>query len=149
PPPRARACAQGGRCRTSDPEAPSGCLSLASAGRRQPAAVPYAIAAGAFALYAALAVVRHQRLETGFDLGLFEQAVRAYARLQPPVVPLKGPGVLALGDHFHPIVAALAPLYRLLPGPVTLLIAQSALLALSVVPVTRLAERRLGRAAGA
>src|SRR5262245_4705092 len=110
--------------------------------------LPAGIAAGAFALYAAASVTRHERLETGFDLGVFEQAVRSYAQLRAPVATLKGPGVDLLGDHFHPILATLAPLYRLFPGPSTLLLAQAALLAFSAVPVTRVAMRRLGPAAG-
>src|SRR5215471_10992395 len=114
-----------------------------------PKPLPYVLAAGAFLLYAALGLGRHERLETGFDLGVFEQAVRAYAQLRPPIAALKGPGVDLLGDHFHPILVVLAPAYRLFPGPDTLLVAQAALLASSVVPVARLAGRRLGAAAGA
>ncbi|MGW5422635.1 DUF2079 domain-containing protein [Streptomyces sp. NPDC003943] len=81
---------------------------------------------------------------TGYDLGIFEQAVRAYAELRAPVVPLRGEGFNLLGDHFHPLLAALAPLYRLFPSPLTLLVAQSALLALGAVPLTRWAVRAVG-----
>ncbi|MGW0706056.1 DUF2079 domain-containing protein [Streptomyces sp. NPDC002643] len=83
-----------------------------------------------------------------WDLGIFEQAVRAYAHLQAPIVDLKGPGFNVLGDHFSPVTALLAPFYRLFPSPVTLLVAQAALFALSAVPVTRAATRALGRARG-
>ncbi|MGW4160705.1 DUF2079 domain-containing protein [Streptomyces sp. NPDC004788] len=81
---------------------------------------------------------------TGYDLGIFEQAVRAYAELRAPVVPLRGEGFDLLGDHFHPLLAVLAPLYRLFPSPLTLLVAQSALLALGAVPLTRWAVRAVG-----
>ncbi|WP_405792708.1 DUF2079 domain-containing protein [Streptomyces sp. NBC_00029] len=83
-----------------------------------------------------------------WDLGIFEQAIRAYAHLQEPVVDLKGPGANILGDHFSPIIALVAPVYRVFPGPVTLLVVQAALFALSAVPVTRAAVRILGRARG-
>src|SRR5690348_8114892 len=108
--------------------------------------MPYALALVFFAGYATLSVLRHMRLRsTGYDLGIFEQAVRGYANGGPPVADLKGPGFDLLGDHFHPILALLAPAYRVFPGPVTLLVAQAALLAVSVVPVTRLALDRFGR----
>ncbi|MFF9911951.1 DUF2079 domain-containing protein [Streptomyces sp. NPDC013457] len=112
---------------------------------RRPAVLPWAWAAGLCLLYATVAVRRHQLLRTtGYDLGIFEQAVRAYAELRAPVVPLRGPGFHLLGDHFHPLLAALAPFYRLWPSPLCLLVAQSALLALAVVPLARWARRALG-----
>ncbi|MER5732471.1 DUF2079 domain-containing protein [Streptomyces sp. NPDC002138] len=110
---------------------------------------PQLLAAVLFAAYALLSVLRYERLETmSWDLGIFEQAVRAYAHLRAPVVELKGPGANILGDHFSPVTALLAPFYRLWPTPVTLLVAQAALFALSAVPVTRAAVRLLGRARG-
>ncbi|MFD8481767.1 DUF2079 domain-containing protein [Kitasatospora sp. NPDC059673] len=97
----------------------------------------------------ALSVPRHWRMQTsGFDLGIFEEAVRGYAYLERPVVTLKGAGFVQLGDHFSPALAVLAPFYRLWPAPETLLVAQSLLFALSVVPVTGLAVQWLGRARG-
>ncbi|MFF0437660.1 DUF2079 domain-containing protein [Streptomyces sp. NPDC004327] len=88
---------------------------------------------------------RHQLMRTtGYDLGIFEQAVRAYAELRAPVVPLRGEDFNLLGDHFHPLLAVLAPLYRLFPSPLTLLVAQSALLALGAVPLIRWAVRAVG-----
>ncbi|GGK27668.1 hypothetical protein GCM10010124_20320 [Pilimelia terevasa] len=109
------------------------------------------IVAGAVApLYAAISLLRHAQLQsTGFDLGIFTQAVRGYAELRAPVAELKGPGYHLLGDHFHPVLAVLAPFYRLFPDPRTLLVAQALLLALSVVPVTRWAVDRLGAGPGA
>ncbi|MFF7458011.1 DUF2079 domain-containing protein [Kitasatospora sp. NPDC008115] len=95
--------------------------------------------AGVFAvLYSCVAVNRHRRILTqAYDLGIFEQAVRGYAHGEAPVVLLKGPGYHLLGDHFHPVLVVLAPLYRAFPGAVTLLIAQAVLMALAVVPLSR------------
>jgi len=47
----------------------------------------------------------------GYDLGIFDQAVRRYAHFQAPIVTLKGDDFNILGDHFHPIIALWAPLY--------------------------------------
>ncbi|GAA3391491.1 DUF2079 domain-containing protein [Streptomyces roseoviridis] len=108
--------------------------------------LPWAWAAALCLLYATVAVRRHLLLRTtGYDLGIFEQAVRAYAELRAPVVPLRGEGFNLLGDHFHPLLAVLAPLYRLATSPLTLLVAQSALLALAAVPLVRWALRAVGR----
>ncbi|MET9801453.1 DUF2079 domain-containing protein [Streptomyces sp. NPDC006368] len=111
---------------------------------------PYVLASALFAAYTALSVLRHRRMGTrSWDLGIFEQAIRGYAHLRAPVADLKGPGTNILGDHFSPVTALLAPAYRLFPTPVTLLVAQAALLALAAIPVTRAATRLLGRASGA
>ena len=109
------------------------------------AALPWVMAVLLFAVYAAVSVRLHQRMLTsGFDLGIFEQTVRSWAHGQLPVVELKGPGFSELGDHFSPILAALAPFYRLWPSPYTLLFAQAALLAVAVAPLARWALDALG-----
>lgn len=108
---------------------------------------PWAAGAVLFAVYAAVSVRDHQRMmTTGFDLGIFEQAVRSYAHGHLPVSELKGPGFPLLGDHFSPILATLAPCYRLWPSPMVLLLAQAALCALAVVPLAFWAQRTAGRA---
>ena len=62
-------------------------------------------------------------------------------------MPLKAPGYNLLGDHFHPLIAVLAPLYWIWDDPRMLLLAQAALFAASMVPVARFAERRRPAAA--
>ncbi|MET8852062.1 DUF2079 domain-containing protein [Amycolatopsis sp. NPDC004625] len=114
------------------------------------ARVPCALAAVFGVAYAVVSVSRYRAFGTmSYDLGIFEQVVRAYAHLGAPVADLKGAGFVIFGDHFSPVTALLAPLYRLAPTPVTLLVAQSALFAVSVVPVTRAAGRLLGPGRGA
>src|ERR1700742_1100063 len=104
-------------------------------------ALRWAMAAGLFAIYAKLALLNQARLHTtGFDLGIFEQAVRSYAHGHLPVAELKGPGFPLLGDHFSPVLAVLAPVYRVFPGAGTLLVAQAALLAVAVVPLVGWAQ---------
>ena len=98
------------------------------------------------ALYSTLAI-RHQiTVQTGgYDLGIFEQAIRNYAALRPPIAVLKGQGFNLLGDHFHPILVTLAPFYAVFSTPITLLVAQAFLLALAVWPLVTWAGRSLGR----
>jgi uncharacterized membrane protein len=103
------------------------------------------VAAG-FVVYAGYALSRHaQYLTAGYDLGIFDQAVRAYSHFQAPIAPLKGIGYSVLGDHFHPILVALVPLYWVWSDPRVLLLAQAALIAISAIPLMRFAERRFGR----
>jgi len=75
------------------------------------AAMPYLLAAALFLAYACWSIHRHLRLRTsGYDLGIFEQAIRGYAHLGAPDSTIKAPGFNLLGDHFHPILVVLAPL---------------------------------------
>jgi hypothetical protein len=60
------------------------------------------------------------------------------------MVPLKGAGYNIFGDHFHPIIAVLAPLYWIWDNVGMLLIAQAVLTAASVPVVYRFARRRAG-----
>ncbi|MET9418941.1 DUF2079 domain-containing protein, partial [Streptomyces klenkii] len=136
--------------------APGGPAAEAAPGARPRAAAlraprwdPYWLAGALLVLYTTLSLCRHRRMLTmSWDLGIFEQAVRGYAHFQAPIADLKGPGTNILGDHFSPVTALLAPLYRLFPTPVTLLVAQAALFALSAIPVARLAAGLLGRKRG-
>lgn len=120
-----------------------------TASNRAATTCAWVLAAVFFTLYAALSV-RDQQLQrtSGFDLGIFDEAVRAYAHGQLPIVALKGPDFDLLGDHFSPIWATLAPIYRLFPTVYTLLLAQAALMALGVVPLVRWAGREVGIGAG-
>jgi uncharacterized membrane protein len=85
-----------------------------------------------------------QYLGSGYDLGIFDQAVRAYADLRAPITPLKAPDFNILGDHFHPILALLAPAYWVWDDPGVLLIAQDVLVAVSIPVVYRFTRRRTG-----
>jgi uncharacterized membrane protein len=139
-------CRLGGMTQVTEPAAPA---AAAPARRTGPGLLPYGFAVVFGAVYTAYSLLRHARLgSAAFDLGIFDQAVRAYSRLKAPIVPLKGPGYNLLGDHFHPVLAVLAPFYRLWPDARLLLVAQALLLAASIVPIGRLAVTRLGRAAG-
>ncbi|GAA1399046.1 DUF2079 domain-containing protein [Luteococcus peritonei] len=99
-----------------------------------------------FGLYAFYSLTRYpQFLSAGYDLGIFDQAVRRYSHFESPLVPLKGDHYNLLGDHFHPILAVLAPLYWIWDDPRTLVIAQAALVASSIPVVASFLARHLGR----
>lgn len=111
-------------------------------------AIPAAFVVVLTAMYSALSIRRHLTFHSaGWDLGIFEQAIRNYASFRPPIVVLKGEGYNLLGDHFHPILVTIAPLYRLFPGPMTLLAVQAVLLAVGAWPLVVWAQHSLGRGA--
>lgn len=111
--------------------------------------VPWLVGGLFAAAYSALSLLRYQYfVVTSWDLGIFTQVVRSYAQGGAPVADIKGPGFDILGDHFSPVLALLAPAYRVFPTAGTLLVAQGLLLGLSCVPVGRLAVRRFGLVAG-
>jgi uncharacterized membrane protein len=111
--------------------------------------VPWLIALAVFAAYVPISVFRYLRLDpTSWDLGIFTEYVKQYAHLRAPVVDIRGAGFNLLGDHFHPIVALIAPFFRIFPSPITLLVVQALLAAVSVVPVSRAAAEQLGTGAG-
>lgn len=111
--------------------------------------LPYGLSVLFFAVYTTVSVRRYDRLDViSWDLGIFSQAAKSYAEHGYPVVDIKGPGFLLLGDHFSPVVALWGPVWALAPSPVTLLVAQAALIAFSVVPITRVGIRLLGTRAG-
>ncbi|MGC0416823.1 DUF2079 domain-containing protein [Embleya sp. AB8] len=110
-----------------------------------PGALPYLLAGLFFAIYTTHSLLRHRRMEThAYDLGLFEQVVRAYSNFEAPVSDIRSPGFNVLGEHFHPILALLGPIYRIFPGASTLLVAQAFLVGISVIPITRIAARAFG-----
>lgn len=94
--------------------------------------------------YSTYSILRHVHYASaGNDLGIFDQAIWHYSRFEAPASSVRGVSNL-LGDHFHPILVVLAPLYWLWSDPRTLLIAQGILVAASIVPVFLFARPRLG-----
>ena len=107
--------------------------------------VAWLIALVTFLAYTVISVFRYLRLDPGsWDLGIFTEYIKQAAHLHAPVVAIRGTGFNLLGDHFQPIVALIAPFFRLFPTPVTLLVAQALLTAISVFPVCRAARELLG-----
>jgi uncharacterized membrane protein len=107
--------------------------------------VIWATAAVAFGAYAAISLFRLLNLNpSSWDLGIYTEYVKQYANLRAPIVDIRAPGFNLLGDHFQPIVAVLAPLFRVFPSSATLVVAQALLAAASIFPVSQLAREKLG-----
>ncbi|GAB3189484.1 DUF2079 domain-containing protein [Nesterenkonia suensis] len=104
-----------------------------------------AVMTAASLLYLVHSLLRFRSFEAkGYDLGIFDQAVRQYALFNAPIVPVKGEDFHLLGDHFHPIIAALAPLYWIWDDPRTLNIAMTGLLVSTAFPVYLVARGWFG-----
>lgn len=117
--------------------------------RRRDGVVPAAVFAVVFAGYVLFAAQQWAHFTArSWDLGIFTQLLAHYAALQPPIVDIKGAGYNLLGDHFHPLLAILAPVYAIFPSAFTLLVVQAACFAVAAAVFARAAEVRLGRAAG-
>ena len=108
--------------------------------------LPAVIACAVAALYISFSLAQWRTLsDPSWDLAIFTEAAQSYSRFEAPIVPIKGPGYNLLGDHFHPILILLGPIFRFFPSAFTLLIVQDLLIAASVLPIARLAQRFLGR----
>ena len=108
--------------------------------------LPAVIACAVAALYISFSLAQWRTLsDPSWDLAIFTEAAQAYSRFEAPIVPIKGPGYNLLGDHFHPILMLLGPIFRFFASAFTLLIVQDLLIAASVLPIARLAQRFLGR----
>lgn len=115
-----------------------------SQGKRRRLGASISLSLAVAGMYCLLSLSRHaQGLTAGFDLGIFSQAVDRYARLEAPVSELKGVNFNVLGDHFHPIVATLAPAWQAWPDPRILLVTQALLIAASVPPILAMALQRM------
>ncbi len=97
----------------------------------------------AIAVYITHSILRFNGYHAkGFDLGIFDQAVRQYSLFKPPIVPIKGDGFHLLGDHFHPILALLSPFYWIWDDPRMLGIIMALALASTAIPVYFFTRRR-------
>jgi uncharacterized membrane protein len=131
------------------PESAPDLITARSGPRRPVWWAPWLIAGFVFAVYVALSVFRYLQFSpASWDLGIFTEEVKQYAHLHAPVVDIRGAGFNLLGDHFSPIVALIAPFFAIAPTPITLLVVQAALTAVSVLPVTWVAAEKLGRRSG-
>jgi uncharacterized membrane protein len=106
-------------------------------------------------LYCVFALTQFYTFRTSsYDLVIFDEAVRSYSHFLPGTSIIKGlhngfgPHFSELGDHWSPILAALAPLYWIYSGPQTLLVAQAVLFALAIPPLWVFTRRAFGGGRG-
>ena len=105
----------------------------------------WATAVVVFGAYAAISLFRLLELNpSSWDLSIYTEYVKQLADLRAPIVDIRAPGFNLLGDHFQPIVALLAPFFRVFPSSATLVVGQALLIAVSVFPVSQLAREKLG-----
>lgn len=83
-----------------------------------------------------------------WDLGIFAQLAKAYSSFSVPIVPIKGDGFNLLGDHFHPLLVLLGPIFAVFPSAFTLLVVQNLLFGLGVAIVTFAGVTHIGRVSG-
>jgi len=101
--------------------------------------------------YSVFAMFQYYTFKTSsYDLLIFDEAVQSYAHFRDGISPIKGihngfgPNFSVLGDHFSPILAALAPLNWIHNSADTLLIAQAFLFALAIPPLWIYTRRAFG-----
>ena len=100
------------------------------------------LAAAVMALYTyySLQQMKHW-ITPSWDLAIFTQMAQAYSQFSVPIVTIKGPDFNLWGDHFHPILVLLGPIYALFPSPTTLLVVQNALVAFASFAIVRFTQR--------
>jgi uncharacterized membrane protein len=110
--------------------------------------LPWAVAAGLFILLAILALPQARSLDGGTDLATATQAAWLIRDGRPPFVTIDGGGDYFANQAafaFYPVVA----LTHLVPIVPTLLLVQSAVLAVAVVPIWKICRARANLRVGA
>ncbi|TMD91911.1 MAG: DUF2079 domain-containing protein, partial [Chloroflexi bacterium] len=106
-----------------------------------------AMAVAAAAAYAVISLYRHDRFGSTIDLATQTQTVWGYSHFE--IVRNTVIGIPNLmGDHFHPILMLLAPLFWIWDSAGALLLAQAALLSIAGIPIYLWGSQRLGAVAG-
>lgn len=137
---------------TSPRRAPRAVAAVAGFARSEPLLVG-AVGLAALA-YSVLAVQLYHRFENGYDLAIFAQAVWHLSRFEYPETTLVVDDAARLipldsiwGDHFHPVLVLLAPLYWVWADPRVLLVAQALVVAASAIPIFLFARLKVPRPA--
>lgn len=110
--------------------------------------VPWVTAVVLFLVWAGIALARADRLDAGAVLGRHVQALWGLAGGNAPEVTIGREGNL-FADHLPVVLVPLGALARILSPGAVLVTAQSAALALGVVPLWHLARRVAGLGVGA
>lgn len=112
---------------------------------RSPGRTLWIAAAAVGALFLTVSVVRHRAFAThGFDLGIFTNAIWNLTHGNGYVSSVKG-GINLFSDHQSPLFWVLAPLFRTIPQPETLLFVQAFGLAAGGPALFYLGRSQLGR----
>ncbi len=102
-----------------------------------------ALFVGFTVLYSVYSIVRHVNFQSGYDLGIFNQAMWLYSHFLEPYITVHQRFIL--GEHFHPILILFVPIYWLSPRAETLLVIQAAAVSAAIFPIYYFSRSRLGQ----
>ena len=92
-------------------------------------------------IFTNFSIIRHLQFNSdAFDLGIYTQISYLYSQGITPYSTIKHMPLLA--DHFEPILWILAPIYKLYPDPITILIVQSIFVTTSAIPLYFFAQKK-------
>ncbi|WP_104192847.1 DUF2079 domain-containing protein [Cryobacterium sp. Y82] len=124
-------------------------VELFRSGALRPFLLPAGVGLVSTALYTVFSALQWRSFAApSWDLGIFAQLARQYAALETPIVTIKGDGFNLLGDHFHPLLVLLGPIFAIFPHAFTLLVVQNALFGLAAAALSYGAIRLLGPMTG-
>src|ERR1700730_18673850 len=116
---------------------------------RRPRAAPTAAARAGIAAGARAATWLYRRDRFGSTLAHATQGQTVWGYSHFEIIPNTVIGIPnLLGDHFHPILMALAPLFWIWDSAAVLLLVQAVLIALAGIPIFLWGAERLGDLAG-
>ncbi|WP_105036617.1 DUF2079 domain-containing protein [Cryobacterium aureum] len=122
---------------------------LVRSGALRPFLLPVGVGIVTTVLYTVFSALQWRSFAApSWDLGIFTQLARQYAALEAPIVTIKGDGFNLLGDHFHPLLVVLAPVFAIFPHAFTLLVVQNAMFGIAAAALAYAAIRLLGRLTG-
>ena len=105
--------------------------------------LPFVIIFLFFASYATLSVIKHLHFLSGYDLSILDQVTWKYSNFKAGITTTHAYALTnTLTDHVELIWIFLSPLYWIFNSALTLLIAQTAAITLSGIPVFLLMKRK-------
>lgn len=87
---------------------------------------------------------RYRTYIDGFDYSVFTQTIWHYSQFDAPSSSIRDVNNI-LGDHFHPLLIVLAPLFWVWNNPLVLIFVQPLLFATSALPLYKLALKHFGK----
>ncbi len=97
-------------------------------------------------IFSVLAALKHMSFNsTAYDLGLYDQTIWGYSKGKMLFNTIRE--INLLGDHVHPILFLIAPLYWIYPHVTMILTLQTICLALGAVPLFLIAKKHLNEKA--
>jgi len=97
-------------------------------------------------IFSTLTILKHISFNsTAYDLGLYDQTIWGYSKGRILFNTVRE--INLLGDHVHPILFLIAPLYWIYPNVVMILIFQTICLALGAIPLFLITKKHLNEKA--